>query len=388
MGVGMTARRVAGATLVTGILVSSVIGGASAQSPAASGGATPTCDAVPFGNTIIRCENFYTDYWPTINAKLDELYAEAKATDGGKLVIWDWYPRSDEEIAAFNARFPDIHVETNGYTYQLSDQIITAQSTGQRNTDVVSGSITSMTAMYDAGFWKKVDWTDYGVPAEFMQPYGYTELLPDSFNSPLLQSNTTKVTSVPTSLDDLNTPEMAKQLGIASYNAQNFTGYGMANGQDAMLKLIGDLKTNGMTISDNAGDLLSSGDLPIVFGGQLFSDNPDLAVSPFTQANAYAQFSGINEYATNPAAAALWVLWYAYDPDWLKTRMTDPNFATSSEPYPGLPTATFEQATGLLKKNQDAYFQIAQDPTTIFETKDNRDAYNNLINEANNLFYQ
>ena len=394
MGVGMTARRAAGVALTAGILASTVMGAGSvaAQSPsaapAASGGAAPTCDAVQFGNAIVRCENFYTDYWPIINSKLDALYQEAKATDGGKLVIWDWYPRSDAEIAAFNARFPDIHVETQGFTYQVSDQIITAQATGQRNTDVVSGSITSMTAMYDQGFWKKVDWTSMGVPAEFTAPWGYTELLPDSFNSPLLQYNTTKVTSVPTSLDDLNTPDLAKQLGIASYNAQNFTGYGMANGQDKMLALIQGLLDNGMTISDNASDLLSSGDLPISFAGQLFSDNPDLAVSAFTQANAYAQFSGVNEYATNPAAAALWVLWYAYDPDWLKTRLTDPAFGTSSEPYPGLPTATFDQATGLIAKNQAAYFEIAQDPTTTIETKDDRDAFNALIDAANGLFYQ
>jgi putative spermidine/putrescine transport system substrate-binding protein len=382
MGVGMTARRLGGTALVAGILATSLVGGSVSAQDA------PTCDAVEFGPAIVRCENFTTDFWPIINAKLDELYASAKATDGGQLVIWDWYPRSDEEIAAFNARFPDIKVVTQGFEYNLGDAIVTAQETGQRNSDVVSGSITSMTQMYDQGYWKDVDWTTYGVPAEFMAPWGYTELLPDSFNSPLLQSNVTKTTTVPGTLDELNTPEMAKELGIASWNAQNFTGYGMANGQEAMLGLIQGLLDNGMTISDSAGDLLSSGDLSMVLGGQLFSDNPDLAVNAFAPAPAYAQFSGVNTYATNPDAAALWILWYAYDPDWLKTRLTDPAFGTSSLPYPGLPASTFDQSTGLIAKNQAAYFAIAQDPTTVFETKENRDEYNAMIDAANGLFYQ
>ena len=348
----------------------------------------PACTSSAFGNTIIRCENFYTDYWPIINAQLDALYAKAKTVDGGRLVIWDWYARDPKEIAAFNARFPDITVETQGFTYNVSNQIVTAQSTGQRNSDIVSGSITSMTQMYDQGFWANVDWTTFGVPAEFMSPYGYTNLLPDSFNSPLINYNTTKTTSVPSDIQGFNKKAWKNKLGIASYNAQIFTGYGMAKGQDAMTSLINDmLKSKELKITDDADQLLSTGDLSATLAGQLFSPNPDLAVAGMTGSNAYTQFSGVNTYATNPDAAALWVLWYAYDPDLLKTRLSDSTFPSSSEPYPGLPAATFEVATGLAKTNQDAFLQVAQDPTSIFETKGNRDQYNTLIDAANGIFY-
>lgn len=380
---GMSVRRIASASLATTMFVSAFGVGAVAQDAEA-----PTCEAVQVGTAVVRCENFYTDFWPIINEKLDALYEEARNTDGGNLVIWDWYPRSDAEIAAFNARFPDIKVQTQGFEFQLSDAIITADTTGQRNTDVVSGSITSMTQMYDQGYWADIDWTEYGVPAEFTAPWGYPELLPDSFNSPLLVSNTAKVEAVPTSLDDFASDEWVGELGIVSWLGQNFTGYGMANGEEAMTGLIQGLLDQGvLQITDEAGSLVSSGDLSVNFGGQVFSENPDLALQGFDQANAYAQFSGVNAKATNPAAAALWALWYAYDPDWLATRLTDPEFGTSAMPYPGLPSSLFEQTTGLARINQDAFTQVLESPTTTFETAENRDQFNVLIDAANGIFY-
>jgi len=376
----MGARRIGSATLAATMVVTAFGASAAAQAPA--------CEAVQVGTAVIRCENFYTDFWPVINEKLDALYEEARNTDGGNLVIWDWYPRSEKEIAAFNARFPDINVETQGFEFQLSDAIITADQTGQRNTDVVSGSITSMTQMYDQGYWADIDWTEYGVPAEFTAPWGYSELLPDSFNSPLLVSNVTKVESVPTNLEDFASEDWVGELGVVSWLGQNFSGYGMANGEEAMTGLITELLDMGvLQISDEAGSLLSAGDLSVNFGGQVFSENPDLALQGFDQANAYAQFSGVNAKATNPAGAALWALWYAYDPDWLTTRLTDPEFATSSMPYPGLPSSTFEQTTGLARINQDAFTQVLESPTTTFETAENRDQFNALIDAANGIFY-
>ena len=145
---------------------------------------------------VTRCENFYDDYWPVIDEKLDALYEEAKKTDGGRLVIWDWYEQSPDVVAAFNERFPDIKVVSRGLTYNLSSAIISAKASGERNTDIVSGSITSMTAMYDQGFWQDVDWTTYGVPKEFFT-IGAPELLPDSWNGSLLQYNTDEIATVP-----------------------------------------------------------------------------------------------------------------------------------------------------------------------------------------------
>lgn len=72
MAIGMAARRVGGTALAAGILATSLVGGTVAAQDA------PACDAVQFGTAIIRCENFYTDFWPVINGQLNALYREGQ----------------------------------------------------------------------------------------------------------------------------------------------------------------------------------------------------------------------------------------------------------------------------------------------------------------------
>ncbi|GAA3935529.1 ABC transporter substrate-binding protein [Microbacterium soli] len=346
-----------------------------------SGGAADVvCDAVEVG-AITRCENFYEDYWPEIDRQLDALYEKAKETDGGRLVIWDWYELSPEIIAQFNKRFPDITIETQGLTYNLSSAIISAKATGSRNTDVVSGSITSMAAMYDEGFWEKVDWTTFGVPAEYLT-IGAPELMPDSINGTLMQYNTDKVDAVPDSLDGLRDPQYKGKVSVAGYNAIVFAGYGMAEGEDAMLKLIDDLSSSGnLKLLEDQGAPLSSGDVPIALNQTLYNPNPVLKVAPFEHSGVFAQFSGVNSDAENKPGAMLWALWNAYDPDWIELRMTDENFSSTQVPFAGLPTSVFDQATGLMKANADALLQgLANGAET--ETQDTRDQWQAMINAA------
>ena len=340
-----------------------------------------TCDAQTWG-PVTRCSNFYTDYWPVINSNLDKLYKQAKKIDGGKLVIWDWYPQSPAVVAAFNKRFPGIKVASRGLTYNLSSAIVAAKASGSRNSDIVSGSITSMTSMYDQGFWQKIDWAQYGVPKEFLT-IGAPELLPDSWNGSLLQYNTSSVPSVPSSLNDFTQSKWKGQLAVANYNAQDFSGYGMRYGESAMVKLIDQLKSSGnLAVVNDTTSLVSSGDKPVAFAGQLFSPNNDLSVAPFDGMNEFAQFSGVNSDAKNKAAAVLWILWNAYDPSWLKERLTNPKFATSSLPFPGLPASTFDQAKGLIKKNMDAWFAGVDNNQAEYETQANRDKWNKMIKAA------
>lgn len=356
--------------------------GAGSAAPTAvdpTGTVDAKCDAVKIG-AITRCENFYKDYWPSIDKQLDALYTQAKDTDGGRLVIWDWYELSPDVIAAFNKRFPGIKIETRGLQYNLSSAIISAKATGARNTDVVSGSITSMTAMYDAGFWEKVDWTKFGVPKEFFQ-LGAPELLPDSINGSLMQYNSSSVSSPPTSLDGLLDAQYNGKFSVASYNAIVFSGYGMANGKDKMVDLIGKLKSNGMKLLDDQSAPLSSGDVPIALNQTLFNPNPVLKVQPFTDDGVFAQFSGVNTDAKNKPGAMLWVLWNAYDPDWIKARMTDDKYSGTQVPYAGLPTATFDEATGLMKTNADALLAGLKNGAGT-ETQATRDEWNAMINAA------
>lgn len=343
-----------------------------------------TCQQVHVG-VITRCENFYTAYWPTISANLKKLYRQALKTDGGNLVIWDWYALSPAEIAAFTRQFPGIKIQTRGLQYNLSSAVILAKASGSRNSDIVKGSIVTMTQAYDHGFWSKVDWTKFGVPKQFLQIGGTdTGLLPDSINSPLLDYNTSEVPDLPVNLQGFLSPRWKHKMAIADYSAQNFTGYGIRYGQAAMVSLIRSLKNQGvLTVTANPDTLLSSGDRPVVFGGQLFDPNPALRVAPIRNINMYVQFIGVNTDASNIPGAELFSLWSAYDPAWLKMALTEPVFDTVAMPYPGLPAATFAQATGLLKKNIDVWLPMIKHNWGIFETWQNRDKYNQLITAAN-----
>jgi putative spermidine/putrescine transport system substrate-binding protein len=353
-------------------------GSGSASAPAA-----PVCQAVQFG-PFTRCQNFYTAYWPTIEKNLQSLYKQAMATDGGKFVDWDWYELSPAVIAQFNKQFPGIKVSTRGLTYNLSSAIISAKATGARNTDIVSGSITSMKAMYDQGYWAKIDWTKYGVPKEFLTVGGAnTGLLPDSFNGYLLSYNSSKVSSVPSSLTALTSPQWKGKLAINNYDAQFFSGYGMAHGQAAMVSLIKKLKSSGnLSVVNDTTTMLSTGDKPVALGGQQFSSNPALKVAPYDSDELFAQFSGLNTDASNRPAAILFDLWNAYDPTWLKERMTNPKFATSSMPYPGLPSSVFAEATGTIKKNIDAWDSAITAGKGVLETQTNRNKIVAMINAA------
>ncbi len=337
------------------------------------------CDVVEVG-AITRCENFYDDFWPQIDEQMDALYETAKQTDGGKLVIWDWYELSPDVIAEFNSSYPDLKIETRGLTYNLSSAIISAKATGSRNTDIISGSLVSAATMTDEGYWADIDWTEFGVPAEFFT-IGDPAMLPDSVNGSLMQVNTDKI-EAPSTLPGLLDPQYQGKVSVASYNANVFAGYGMVEGEDAMVELIEELKSSGtLQVLEDQDSQLSSGDVPIALGQTLFNPNPSLSVSPYENSGVFAQFSGVNVDAKNQAGAMLWSLWNAYDPDWLELRMTDERFSTTQVPYPGLPTALFDSATGLMKTNADALLAGLQGGA-VTETVDTRDEWIAMINAA------
>ena len=376
--------RIAAGLIGSIAIVAGTAGIAGAQSPSAPAGGSPVCDAVEVG-IVTRCENFYADYWPAVNTALDGLYQEALATNGGQIVIWDWYPLGEDVIKAFTTRFPGLTVKTQGFESGLSGAIITAKETGTENSDYLSGSLTSATPLYDGGLFEQVDWTQYGIPAEFFT-VGPAELLPDSLNSWLLNYNTSKVTEVPSTYEAFLDPAWKDKLAMTGWNGQFFTGYGMANGTEAMQQLITDLKAGNLLLTDDPDSLLSTGDKPVMFGGQSFSDNPDIALAPLDDAGVWIQFGGVNAEAKNKAGAALYAIWNAYDPDWITARLTDPAFQYSAVPFPGLPSDTLAQATGLIKLNSDAMY--AATATGQWETTENRDQWNALISAADEVMYQ
>ncbi|MFD4423101.1 ABC transporter substrate-binding protein [Agromyces sp. NPDC058484] len=374
---GLIALSAAGMLLLSSCASSETA--SSAIEPIDGGAELAPCDAVDLG-LITRCENFYEDFWPEIDRQMDALYETAKKADGGRLVIWDWYELSPEVIAEFNKRYPDLKIETRGLTYNLSSAIISAKTTASRNTDVLSGSLVSAAAMTDEGYWAEVDWPSFGVPEEFFT-IGAPEMLPDSINGSLMQVNTDKI-EVPATLDGLLDPMYQGKVSIANYNPITFSGYGMAEGEDAMVDLITELKSSGnMQVVEDQNQPLSSGDIPVALGQTLFNPNPSLSVSPFEHNGVFAQFSGVNTDAKNPAGAMLWSLWNAYDPEWIELRMTDEQFSTTQVPYAGLPSSVFAEASGLMKTNADALL-LGLEKGAETETQDTRDEWIAMIDAA------
>ena len=162
---------------------------------------------------------------------------------------------------------------------------------------------------------------------------------------------------MPTSLDDFLAPEWKGKLAMASFEARTSRATAWPTARTRWSKLIDDLKANDLTLTDDPGSLLSSGDKAANLATQLYNPNPALKPAPFEDANTYVQFSRHQQGRQEQVRGAmLFELWNAYDPDWLTMRLTDEKFASSALPYPGLPSSTFDQSKGLIKANQDAWF--------------------------------
>jgi putative spermidine/putrescine transport system substrate-binding protein len=345
-----------------------------------------TCQAAQLG-PIVRCQNFYTDFWPTIKKNMATLYAQAKSTDGGQLVVWDWYPLPAQEISMFEKAYPGISITTRGLNFNLGSAIVTAKATGARNSDIVKGSITTMTQLYDQGYWQKVNWAALGVPQQFLQIGGAaTGLLPDSIQTEFAQYNTTKQASPPpAALTGYVGSQWHGKLVTEGYEGYVFAGYGMKYGQAKMVSLIKQLKSSGnLTVSSNDASLLSAGENPVDFAEDLGQSDPSLQVSPIQYAQTYVQFIGVNSDAANKPAAELFALWEAYDPTWISTLLTNTTMTGLVQPYPGLPSSTFAAATGVMKQNVTALDQGIANDNLIFESFANRDRFNTLDTAADN----
>lgn len=369
----------AAAVLTVGALAGAT-GGALAQD-AGSPAPAPVCDAKQVGE-VTRCENFYTDYWPIVEQHMEELHQQALATNGGTVTIWDWYELDPSTIERFTTKFPGLTIKTQGLQYNLESAIIAAAATGAETSDFLGQPLTLGATMFDEGYYEPVDWTSLGLPAEW-QGYGQVGQTPDSINGWQLQYNTDQTGTVPSSLDDFLAPEWKDKLAMASYQGQFFSGYGMKNGEEAMTKLIGDLRSSGnLLLTSDAGSMLSSGDKTVVFDAQNYNDNPAIALAPFEGAGLWFQYSGVNAHGANKPGAMLWALWNSYDPDWISDRLTNPDLAGTSVPFPGLPSEMMDKATGLMKQNLDSWTAGLENGWDVFETRENRDQYIQMIQAA------
>jgi hypothetical protein len=349
----------------------------------------PVCDATMVGD-IVRCENFYTDFWPIIEAAMNDLYEEAKSTADGVVVNWDWFELDPAVVALFNEKWPDLTMKSVGLTWERPSAIVAARATGSETTDVMGGTITVGKDLFDEGFWADIDWTEYGIPPEFLelaQPGSF----PDSINGYTLHFNTDVVdpADVPTNLNDLLGDDWANgRFAMQDFQNQGFAGIGMVDGEQAMVDLITGLKESGnMLLSGDAPGLLSTGDVAAILATQIRNPNPALGIRAFENSNIFGQYAGVNADAQNPAGAMIWDLWNAFDPDWINLRLTDEEYQSSAIPWFGLPSDVMGTATGVMAKNIDAFVEALENDWDVWETLENRDEYVDMMNAASAATY-
>ncbi|WP_283134845.1 hypothetical protein [Rhizohabitans arisaemae] len=354
---------------------------AAPTTPATTIAKLPACQAKKIG-PITRCENFYTEYWPLIRERMDALYQEAKATEGGEVVIWDFNEVDENVSGEFAKKYPGLKVRTRGLSFNLAPTIITAAATGQRNSDYVSGTLVTAKPLHEQGFWRKINWSDYGVPKEWLNPQA-PEMLPDSVNGNSIHYNSKNVTEVPVDLKKFTDPAWRGNLLIGGFSLGALGGIGLKHGQETMAGLTAELKSTGtLLITENPGPLVYGGDKKAMIGAQLYNPNPAIKMAPFDGMMVWLQFAGANREAKNPAAAMLYALWNAYDPDWLATRSSDPRFTGSAVPFPGLPTESLNKLTGPTKTTLDVLVRGLESGQAVFETTENRDRLIDLRQQA------
>ena len=355
----------------------------SAPVSAGATGATasaPTCQAEKIG-TLTRCENFYTDFWPVMKSKMDQLYQQAKSTNGGKIVIWGWYPVDPATQAAFLKAYPGLTIKTKGLQYNIASSVVAAHATGSETSDTLGGAWTVGSQLLSQGYNDKIDWTSYGVPSEWLT--AGVPWFPWSTNGWTIQYNKSKVTDPPTNLADYLDPKWHGQIAMNPSFLTFFSIYGMNHGQDAMVQLIKKLKSSGnLILTNNPQGLLDSGDVSVVFDAQNYSTDPNIGTAPFQDSEIWDNFDGVNAYGANKPGAILYNLWNAFDPDWLKVRTTDPKFATSSVPYPGLPDSVLNAMSAPMKANLDAWMTELSKGWAVYDTQANASQIEALQNAA------
>jgi hypothetical protein len=360
--------------------------GSTAQSPAAnssgSSTAAPTCQVKQIG-TLTRCENFYTAFWPVMKAKMAGLYQQAKSTNGGKIVIWGWYPVDQATQAAFLKAYPGLKIETKGLQYNIASSVVAAHATGGETSDTLGGAWTVGSQLLSQGYNDKIDWTQYGVPSQWLT--AGVPWFPWSTNGWTIQYNKSKVSSPPTDLKDYLDPKWHGKLAMNPQFLSFFAIYGMKQGQSAMVDLIKKLKSSGNLIfTNNPQSMLATGDVSIVFDAQGYSTDPNIGVAPFQDSELWDNFDGVNTYGANKPGAILYNLWNAFDPDWLKVRTTSPQFASSSVPYPGLPDSLLDGMSGPLKANLEVWMSELDKGWAVYDTQDNAKQIEALQTAARN----
>lgn len=296
---------------------------------------------------IVEVPDFYERVWPVMKEHMDELYQRALAEEGGQLSLWGFGEVGPEEKAAFQGAYPGMTITSQGRQFATAGAIITSAAAGQFSTDTFGGAYNIYGPVYDNDLLnKEFDWTQYGVPEEFLDP-SQPGMMFDSSNSYVMWYNTNELeaSDLPTDPFDFLDPKWEGRLtssppyffGAFSFIALKF---GEERARELAIQLIDE---HDLLITSNPEALLISGERPVMF--PTFATPPEhrqgapIDVLSYEGAGVWAQNAGIMRNAEHPNGAVLYELWSAFDPDWLAARYAHAHLTIPS-PHLGLPRET------------------------------------------------
>ena len=302
---------------------------------------------------ILPKDDFYEVDWPTIKAAMDQLHREALAEEGGEVSLWGFNEIAPLNVAAFAKAYPGMSITSQGRQFATGGAILAATAAGQFTTDSFGGAYNIYAPVYHL-IDDEFDWTQYGVPEEFLDP-SRPGMMHDSSNSFVQWYNTNLLTidEVPTDPFEYLDPKWKGQLvSSPSYFFAGFSYIALKHGEekakDLAIKL---LDEQDLLIVSNPEALLIAGERAVMFptfnNPQEFRLGAPINVKSYVGVGVWAQQAGIMKNAQHPKGAALYELWSAYDPDWIAESFADTDLAIPT-PHLGLPRDTISQNKKML----------------------------------------
>ena len=303
------------------------------------------CDREVVG-TIVRCNNFFSDYWPVVEQALQQLYEEAMTEESGEVINWGFSPPNQAQQGAFAEAYPGMKVVGQGFQFGTSAAIITAQKAGKVESDLTGGSALIWRPAYKEGaIDTTIDWSALGIPTEFLDPKNPGMVFNNMgghvqwYNASALDE-----ADVPTNAFDYLNEDWENRvassirffpLGMA-YTAIKF---GEERTDELATRLIDDKI---VTLVENPGALVVAGEYDVAWPStERALYNETLAkftgVLGWEGGGTWPGHSGIIKGAKNPKGAMLYAVWQNFDPEWISTQFSDPNLPPS-RPYLGIPT--------------------------------------------------
>jgi iron(III) transport system substrate-binding protein len=297
--------------------------------------------------------------------------AEAAGEEEVVVAIWNGEDEIYTQLAeSFEAAYPDFEVTLKSMDFIQMGAIVQSElDAGQRTADVVTNAFLALKPMLDAGsIDDSVDWAALGVPAERVAEAGFVFQSDGLCTTVVYNPDVVSEDELPDTLEGFAAPEWQDKLATLPSNGVACMGfYALANGLDNTLALVEDLEGSGLLFSDNAEQLMTTGERPVlVFHYSIAAPFLEAAGAPVAEklypgTGVFRTRAALVEGTPSPNLARLFTMWLISDD--AMTAYED--YYAGGIGFVGNPDSALVQRTQALGQDpsDDSFF--------VFETIDN-----------------